>query len=77
MATMCRVHVFNLLLPALLLQKNTNTKADVTFTLSWWLECLVTSEAQGQKKGLSTLECYVQQREEKHGSDDPRRKGHF
>ena len=42
-----------------------------------WLECSVTSEAEGQQQGLRTLECVVYQREEKHGSYDLWGKGHF
>ena len=48
-----------------------------TFTLSWCLEFLVTSEAHDQEKGLSTLEYDVDQGEEKHGSNDLRGKGHL
>ena len=38
---------------------------------------MVTSEAQGQEKGLSTLECDIQQRKEKQGPNDLWRKGHL
>lgn len=49
----------------------------MTFTLSWRLDHLVTSEAHGQEKSLGALECVVKQREEEHGPDDLWRKGHF
>lgn len=52
-------------------------QAAVKLTPSWWLYSRVTSEAQGQEKGFSTLECDVQQREEKHGPDDLWRKRHL
>lgn len=38
---------------------------------------MVTSEAQGQERGLGALQRDVYQREEKHGSDVLRGKGHL
>lgn len=55
-----------------------NTRSAVTLTPPHPQPgCLVTSVTQRQEDGLGALRCDVYQREEKHGPDDLRGKGHL